>query len=364
MKSTTMLLMLCLLAATLACNLQINVSNEEQPHPTIASRSPTAVLGSSTKAATTTATATRTLRPTNTATATLAHLTDLPNVLTFGGGATSTVAPPVPGFPDVLTFGGAGGGGDCGDPDVPRGPYGVSLLYAEPGTAARFCTTIWRPLQGIIQLELFPPSGSVVSTRSGDITYNPSAKAVEWAGYSAFASPAQQTSDGTLFAQLTVWWPVFWPAGEWRVRVYGGQSAADLSFRVGQEKSRTLITALNAQAGIELMPAVEPPLVHPLWLNADGAVHVVGINYPPATPVYVLLYRIGSDDYHASLVQKLAVTSDSNGEIRTVLPGPFEIGPKYVLIGVTDPHSLDASEMAGCSGQPCEMFRVVACCKG
>ncbi len=351
MKSKTMLLMLCLLAASLACNLQINVSNEEPSPPAIASRSPTAVLSSPTKAATTTATATRTLRPANTATP-LPHLTGLPNVLTFGGAATDTVAPPLPDFPNVLTFGGGGGGADCEREGYPQGQWAMSMLEVETGQAGSVCATIFGPEGGAIRLELISPAGDILT--SPMIVYNDASKSANWSRYPGFGAPAQW-SGGTLFAQINVWWPVTWPLGQWQAHVYGGDVTTDLKFWVNRKTGNAYIMARDERTDKELLPAQTQPFTHALKPNADGTVDVVGIDYPPYAPVFLLLYRI-QPDYTASLVQKMGAFSDNRGALQIRMPGPLELGQTYMLIGLTDPNTPLGGGVTGCGDYPCDMF--------
>ncbi len=319
MKFITMLLILCLLASSLACN----PSNDGQaPSPVAPTFPSTAVLASPTEA-----------------TATIAAPTPTPL--------------PLPDFPDVLTFiPGAGGGGAC-EETTPR-PDAISFVYASVGEAASFCIAIRPPTGGAIRLQLVSPSGAILD--SPDIQYDPSTESVEWAGYPGFGAAALRVEDGTVYANLFIWWPLDWPPGQWRARVYGGESVATDVFTVTARAGGPFIMARDSRELSVLMPAIQLPPMHPLRANADSSVDVIGINYGPASPVFVLLYLLGIDDARGSLVQKLAVPGEPAEAVHARLPGPFQTGRTYVVFGLADPTAQWAD---GCGGYPCDMFRVV-----
>lgn len=345
MKRGTMLIILCLPAVSLACNQQINWTNEGQARAPVAPLSPTAAAVSSpTRATATNPVATSTLRPTRTLT---------PRVVftpSMTGTPTNTAPPPLPDFPDVLTFGGGGGGADCERAGFPPGPYAVSMLEVDVGAAGTFCATIWRPSGGAFRLELISPAGPILS--SPDLVHNSSSRFVDWPGYPGFGVPAQRTSDGTVFAQFTVWWPLNWPLGEWRAHVYGGESIADLIFWAVRDSSHPSLMALDERTDRALMPSTGA--VHPLRPNADGSVDVLGLDYPPKTQVFLLLYRMS--DYQATLAQKMGALSNDYGSVHARLPGPLEPGVEYMLFGLTDANTPLGGGVTGCGHSPCDIF--------
>ncbi len=340
--------LIALLVLSLACEVQVNLTDEPpRPSPVVASPA-RAVAPSATRQVATTAAPSATLRPTLTPTRRVVFTPSMTRT------PTDTAAPPLPDFPDVLTFGGgAGGGGECENAGL-LVPDTVSLVYASVGKSAVFCTAVWRPTGGVIRLELISPAGPILD--SPDIVFAPSTQNVEWVGYPGFGSWAQHTSDGTLYAYLQVWWPIDWPLGEWRAHVYGGQSVADQIFWVAKQAGAPYITAHDAREETSLIPAIAPPYTHAIRPNADGTVDVIGIDYPSTSKVFLLLYLLDSEHYLATLVQKLAVSSDNYGAVHARVSGPFQAGRDYVVLGFTDPN---AQWVQGCSGQPCDYFRVM-----
>ena len=154
-----------------------------------------------------TATATYTQTPTSTSTPTRTP--------------TNTPLPPIPGFDDVLTFGGGAGGGTlardfCEDHNPGKCPasYGETFWIDQ---IAYLC--IWGvPLDVVFQVELISPNAEITIT--GTFKALSSNHTIAWSGH----VPEEHDSvvyiqNGVTTAVISPWWPKELPKGTWEMRV-------------------------------------------------------------------------------------------------------------------------------------------------
>lgn len=288
---------------------------------------------------------------------------------------TDPPAEPLPSLPDfnqVLTFGGGGAGFICEDLGYPESPNTISGTVTY-GQHASLCMTLWGIDFGQpFRIELIAPDGRV--SQSPNLRVNQSTGSVEWDGYPGFDGYAEWTSDGKVFVSLVVWWPFTFSPGQWQISASGGGFQAYGDFWVAKEDGMPYLTAFDPRSEYEIMPAWSGPSLHPLELKDNGAVDLIGIDFPTNTPVYVLLYReVVSPDYtEFVLVLEQTVLSNPDGSLATELPGPLEPGTIYLVYGITDPNTIlgdtnpDSSDFVNCYmatglayGAACGYFNIV-----
>jgi hypothetical protein len=262
--------------------------------------------------------------------------------------------PPLPDFNQVLTFGGGGGGMPC---DYPVTPNLISVPNIAFGHVVQLCLTLsGLNLGNPFKIKLTGPDGQ--SLLSPGLLLDREKKVIRWTGYPGYESPAEWTSDGTLFATLFVSWPALLQPGNWHITAFGDGFTANGDFQVSIGDGKRYVTALDPRAGSEILPAEEDTSRHPIKPNSSGGVDVIGKYFPANTPVFILLYLVTSPD-EASLVEKQSVPSDNSGTVRARLSGPFRGGQSYLLIGLTDPQTLLNGEVLNSSPSfPSDYFQL------
>jgi hypothetical protein len=278
-------------------------------------------------------------------------------VLTF------TPPPPMPDFPEMLSFGGGGAGlWGCADAEYPVTPNNINVVGNYGGNIF-VCVHV----KGInparqMKVSLTQSGGGGKTLVSKNLLLDKNGEAVLWEQSLLAGAIRDWKNDNAIRFTLVVWWPVILQPGSWRITLYqegGFQVSRD--FQISNKNGKAYIDALDPYAGEEVMPGSPFYGNHLLHLdNADNLI-IAGFGYPSNTLVYLLLYLDNQ------LVQKTVVHSDGSGAISTELFGPFKERNTYILYGITDPNTmLSGVNLVTCydavafsTGAACDYFEVV-----
>jgi hypothetical protein len=262
---------------------------------------------------------------------------------TSGGAPTATKPPsPTPTMPDfdsVINFG--GGGARWGCEKYPSKPNSISVS-ASFGSTTILCVYLQKVnVAAPIKINLTQLSGVGITLSSNDLILNWINKTVYWDGFWGAGDIDMWADDGSIQFAIPVWWPITLPDGNWRFTVYqDGGMQASTDFQVSKKNGQSYINAVDAHSERELMPILPEKADQSLQLADNGKLNFVGSNYPPNTPVYILLYQLRKSQKEYELIEKKAILSDSSGSINGELSGPFGEGQSYILYGITDPNAV------------------------
>jgi hypothetical protein len=263
----------------------------------------------------------------------------------------------------MLTYGGGGGGG-LGCRDEPDHQPAITFEYDPYNTYNAIVLCLWGIISSGLpfQVELTSPDGKIF--RSNDLRVDQNTQEVMWQGYQGFEGYFDQQQKVT---GLSIAWPNNLLSGKWHATVHAGgnQTAAYLS--IVREKQPS-ISAIDLQAETEIVPVTGDSnvILHPLRLEDNGNVNLIGMNYPANVPIYILVFQKtnppGQFSGQIALYQEQSVLSNSNGSFTMELSGPFEVDHYYMIVGISDPN---ISLVLGTTDQldtslPFDFFRVVA----
>jgi hypothetical protein len=275
---------------------------------------------------------------------------------------TFTPLPPMPDFKTILTFGGAGAAEwGCPNDQYPSVPNTIHVMgnYEKNVFLCIFVRGIdpAKPMK----VSLSQIGGDSITLISKNAMFDRNGEAILWEESLHKGVINKWTADGSVFFTLVIWWPVTLPSGSWRITVYqeGGFRVAE-DVPILKVRGKAYLDVLDSNARLGVLPASHWLGGHLLHLNGKGNVDVYGTDYPPNTPVYLILYRTDR------LVQKKVVISDGAGSISTELSGPFDMDQSYQLYGITDPNTtLDglafidcSSALASVAGAACDYFNI------
>jgi hypothetical protein len=258
--------------------------------------------------------------------------------------------PPMPDFDPVINFGGGGGGiGEC---NYPNQPNNINIDFNYFLQALHMCIMMYGfNFNQPFRLAINQLDGSV-NWNSRDLSFDFDNKAIRWDGYPGTHGSISWTSDGTMFVDIDIWWPGIFSRGTWRIRAIQEKFNATGVFPV--EETHSTIRVLPRGADNEVIPGSQRV--------SKGRVNANGWNYPPNTPVYILLYQdvtppLGKYTY--KLIQKQVVVSNAKGNIAVELSAPVDNG-FYALYGITDPHATLGETVQGDCPEnvPCNFFGV------
>jgi len=344
-----------------ACNVLVNTpAQATQLLPTIVQSTPREQPSS-------------TLLPTNTPSVTPTKIvtntpTDMPTSTptnTRTSTPTKTPLPPLPDFEDVLSFSPGSGGGVC--PGVDSTSNSIQIMQL--GQHIYGCFWLWgidfnKPFQFFLS-QVDNPNG--VYLKSPNLYFDSNNGKMQWEGYPIWDEfgHGYGDSNGALFVyDFGVWSPVPLSPGQWRFSVVQkGSTFGEFwsDFWVEKEDIHPSISAVNSLAKTEVMP-LGLSTRHLLGLKDNGKIDVIGADFPPNTPIYVLLYRkLSSLTGEMVLISKQVVQANSYGSITTELSGPFDPGQDYLVVGVSDPNTRLVDEYGNLNGElPRDYFEVIS----
>jgi SH3 domain-containing protein len=257
-----------------------------------------------------------------------------------------TPLPPLPDFAEVISFSLGSGGGPCIGAD--RTPNSITVN----GEGRFVFACFW--LEGIDINQPFIVSLSQPDDPNGDHFESPrlffqSNGTVRWEGYQEWrTNTGWEHNNGLLnLADFGVRTSISLFPGRWRFSIIQKESAFGevwSDFQVSGPASQSPDQERHPNIKVVTRPNSELTPLEPYGGSAvlvpkeNGGLDVLGKDFPPNTPIYLLLYRSipgTSNDYQ--LVSKQAVVSDSLGSIITELSGPFDFGQTYLAIGISDP---------------------------
>ena len=137
-----------------------------------------------------------------------------------------------------------------------------------------------------------------------------------------------RNNSGTLAVyNFNVWSPEQLSPGQWRFTISQKGSAFyeySSDFWVEKDNRRPYITILNARSN-ELLPFDGGMWVRSLSPKSNGKLDVRGVDFPPNTPIYILIYSSGSSRTNADmrLISKQVAQSNSSGSFSAELSGPL-----------------------------------------
>jgi len=274
-------------------------------------------------------------------------------IVDFGAGGTQepliTLTPELPDFDQIINFGeGGGGSGGCGK--YPSNPNAI-LVDTVSVNRALLCVFLRNINTAIpIKIKLAQSDGTGKTLTSSDLVLDQIKKNVYWEGSTHIGGELDEwLADGSIKITIPVWWPITLSPGVWRFTVYQpGGLQAYRDFKIANQGSKSYINAMDARSEREVMPHYSIHKV--LQLASDRKVKIAGINYPPNTLVYILLYHSkGGNKNEYELIEKKPITSDGLGMIVGELSGPFDAGHAYILYGITD-----AKAVLGGTGVACD----------
>ncbi len=272
-------------------------------------------------------------------------------------------AVPLPDFEEVLNFAGGGAGGND------------SEGWCDPSmTSHDTITTVW-PLSGvrygkysafcipIVGANLAKPFYLQLTSPNGRVYTSPSLWAnqgewwanVMWNGYFGVGESGlgefgfvDWAKDDLLFVSLPVWWPLTYPEGQWHAEAYGDGFSVTGDIWVTKEMDNDnqmcnpCLNAYDARSETEIMPVpVQKRVIrydHPVRLNSNGKLDVIGNDFSANTVIYIVLYHKTSGT-ELRLVDKYYTVSDSTGSIGMEIDAPFEPGQTYWMVGLSDPNT-------------------------
>jgi hypothetical protein len=272
---------------------------------------------------------------------------DIGPIVNFGAGGTQTAVklptptPTLPDFDSVINFGGGGGGG-WGCREYSSSPNSI-LVSTNFGYGIVPCVYLQKANVAVpIKINLTQLGGTGLELSSNDLILNWIRKSVYWEGFPVDGTIQSWANDDSIKFAIPIWWPVTLPPGNWRITVYQeGGSRASVDFRVSKQKDHSSINAVDTYSERRLIPYWPFGSAQLLQPADDGKLNFVGSDYPPNTPVYILLYRLRdrvTKEYE--LIEKKSVISDSSGSINGKLSGPFGAEQSYILYGITNPNAV------------------------
>ena len=282
--------------------------------------------------------------------------------------ATNNPLPALPDFDEVLTFGGAGSEGwGCSEAQYPTVPNTmiVSGSYEYNVFVCVFLQSIdpSKPMK----VKVSHLEGEAITLESNLTWLDKNEEAVFWEENLYKGIILNWKPDGSIYFTLALWWPATLPSGSWRMTLYqqGGFQIYE-DFQISKASGKAYIDALDPNTRQEVMPGSPWYGNHTLHPNRNGNVDIYGTDYPPNTPVYIVLYN---DD---KFVHKDVVLSDASGSISAELPGPFianqnPYASSYTLYGITDPNTtLSGTDFISCYsvlrpvlGAACDYFTIM-----
>jgi len=296
---------------------------------------------------------------------------DIGPVVDFGGGGTPTATqspsptPTMPDFDSIINFGDGGGGG-WGCSKYPSSPNSI-YVSKELDDGIMACVYLQKAnIATPVKINLTQLGGTGIELSSNDLILNWIRKSLYWEGFTVDGVIQSWEKDDSIKFTIPIWWPVTLPPGDWRITVYqDGGSRASVDFRISKQKDHSSINAMDTYSERSLIPFWWIGTAQLLQPADDGKLNFEGSDYPPNTPVYVLLYhqniKIGYE-----LIETQAVLSDSSGSINGELSGPFSPGQEYILYGITDPKTVLSGTGASCQsalgsgiGAHCDYFKTL-----
>jgi hypothetical protein len=269
---------------------------------------------------------------------------------------TNTPLPPMPDFDDLVTFGGGGGGEECGVAPSLR----PALEVHQYNNVMVLC--MWGVNFGMpFDVEFTAPDGRIAGPVK--LSVDQRTWKTEWEGYrqQEFLSIADWGNNGT-FTEVQIWWPIDYPTGQWRAIAYGEGLQASDDFMAQKSASPPYIAALDPRPWNEIAPGIIDRGLHMIQLKGNRRVDMLGLGYPVNSTVYLLTYRANtpsSQDF--TLIATQAAYSDFNGSVVAELIGPFDPGQSYLLVGVWDPNTHIAGEQnLLIQKNPHDYFRVLS----
>ena len=280
-----------------------------------------------------------TLRPVNTATRTPTRIpTKIPTRT-----PAKTQLPPLPDFEDVITFAAGAGGGPCSEIDEP--PNYLDVWVNSAGVHMIAC--FW--LRGIdvsrpLEINLSQPGNSTgVYFESPTLFLDSNNARVLGEGYSTqqyFGNWYRQNNE-VIKGYFNVWSSIRLSPGMWRFSItQTGSAFGTLSsdFRFDAD-GRPFLSVLSSRNKNELIGGSTPyNIYHLIRSKGNGKVDVIGTDFPPNVPIYILLYRAIPNSFEMELMQKQVIQSDFHGTLATELEGPFASGQLYVIVALSDPN--------------------------
>jgi hypothetical protein len=275
---------------------------------------------------------------------------------------TFTPLPPMPDFNEILTFGGAGAGDwGCAGTQYPSVPNAINMLESF-GQNVFLCVfargiDITKPMT----ISLSQIGGNATTLVSQNLMFDRNGEAILWEQSLQNGIITEWKADGSVFFTVVVWWPAALSSGSWRVTVYQeGGFRASTDIPILKVSGKAHLDAMDPYARQAVLPGAHWAGGHSVHLNGNGNVDVYGVDYPPNTPVYLILYRA------SKLVQKEVVISDSTGTISAELSGSFGPNQSYILYGITDSKTkLDGTNFITChdalktvAGAACDDFTI------
>ena len=167
-------------------------------------------------------------------------------------------------------------------------------------------------------------------------------RGLKWDGYAGYSFSDCGERKGIAHCyNLLMWSPVELSVGKWRISIVQKQSNFGVysqDFSVEREYKKPYISTLSSRPKTEINP-MQNFYSHHVIPKDNGRADVVGANFPPNVPIYILLYRQTSDNYGQDmrLINKQVIQSDSSGGIYAELSGPFNAGLHYTVVGVSNP---------------------------
>lgn len=260
---------------------------------------------------------------------------------------TNTPLPPLPEFEQLLSFGGAGGGGlsACPDFSTYTGPSPAvkgGLSFDSIGANSMAFQNL--PRLAYLCLWGFPADKPfIVSLTSPDESHSLNAEfgvyedshgwqKLRWTGYENEFITVQGAADD-LAVEIDFWWPGNTQSGIWKINVTwsGGSISGDFD-----ADANGLAEIYLEDAGLQdqLLPLCRP-------VASQTGFHVVGENFPINSQAHILLYERNpslreGNEKHFKLAWTGSVLVDGNGYFRSSLPYELKSGLIYQLIAVND----------------------------
>jgi hypothetical protein len=282
---------------------------------------------------------------------------------------THTPLPPLPDFAEVITLAVGSGGGPCIGAD--RTPNSITVN----GGAQYVFACLW--LKGIDIDQPFIVSLSQPDNPNGEHFASPnlffdSNGTIRWEGYQEWRTNiGWEINNGLLnLADFGVRPSIRLSPGRWRFSIVQKGSAFGevwSDFQVSGPDLQVPDQERHPDIKVVTRPNSELTPLEPYGGSAvlvpkeNGGLDVLGKDFPPNTPIYILLYRSipgTSNDYQ--LVSKQTVVSDSLGSIITELSGPFDFGHTYLAVGISDPTIPVADKDSPWLNHPYDWFELVA----
>lgn len=286
---------------------------------------------------------------------------------------TNTPLPPLPDFDAVITFG--GGGAEIGCEEYPPNGNQIWVEGAGYGSLAVLCVFLQNVDSSVpIRLQLSQVEGGI-DLWSRDLIFDMNKQLVLWDGYTfrlydqiiEMGGLIDSWEDGNVKFALAIQLPLGLPAGDWQITIDrpGGVPVSGV-FQTSKEAGVSYINALDTRSRRELKPGwccgQNPQL---LQFPDHESLLIMGTDYPPNTPVHILVYKELDIGGYGLFFNNVMVTDD-RGVIWEEIYQTFEVG-SYILYGITNPDTLLGGEnytscqsaLGNAAGASCDYFIVM-----